>query len=105
MSRSRMKGLNSSMQTRICRFDMRYGKCAICGQYGDMDRHHVFGGTARQISERYGAVIDVCRGCHRSIHDHRSAYAWLQAKTQTKVMYEQGWDLEEWMAHFHRNYL
>lgn len=69
------------------------------------EHHHVFGGTARKISDQYGAVVWLCRRCHRAYHDHPSEYQWLREQTQRKVMHYQGWDLDEWMEHFHKNYL
>lgn len=102
---SRCRAENSSIKTRICLFEMRFGECAICGRSGYMDIHHVFGGTARQMSEKYGATVMLCPDCHRSYHAHPAAYRWLREKTQAKVMFMQNWDLDEWMAHFHKNYL
>ena len=39
-----------------------YRICAICGRNGScdpLDRHHVFGGPLRKLSEKFGAVVDL----------------------------------------------
>lgn len=43
-------------------------RCYLCGAYGRTDRHHVFGGACRQISERYDLTVHLCRECHSLIH-------------------------------------
>lgn len=80
-------------------------ECSICGRFTLCDPHHVFQGTARRLSDKYDAVIYLCRACHDEIHRHPAAYEWLKAKAQTEVMFRQGWSLEEWMQHFGKNYL
>jgi hypothetical protein len=84
---------------------MEMHRCEICGVLQMCEKHHVFGGTARQISDKWGATVWLCRPCHNSYHHHPASYQWLREKTQTKVMFEQGWSLEDWMDHFHKNYL
>lgn len=79
--------------------------CQICGEFMPCERHHVFGGTSRQISDKYGAVVWLCRKCHRAYHDHPAAYQWIKEKTQARVMFEQGWTTEDWIKHFYKNYL
>lgn len=83
----------------------RFKKCDICGEYSECEIHHVIGGTARQISDKYGAVVSCCRTCHNKIHHRPADYTWLRSETQKRVMKEQGWDLAEWMEHFYKNYL
>jgi len=46
------------------------GVCKRCGRYGDTEWHHVFGGVFRGISEREGFVMELCRDCHREMHDN-----------------------------------
>lgn len=46
----------------------RAGKCHICGKWGYLDKHHVFGGCYRDKSERYSMVAYICRDCHNAIH-------------------------------------
>lgn len=78
--------------------------CEICGAQA-CDIHHVFGGTARQISDKYGATVFICRKCHDDIHRHPLKYEWLKQETQKKVMESHNWDLDDWFNVFHKNYL
>ena len=34
-----------------------YGKCWLCGKVGAVERHHIFGGSNRDKSERDGLVV------------------------------------------------
>lgn len=40
---------------------MRRGYCALCGKPGTyldpLDKHHIFGGSNRRYSEKYGLVV------------------------------------------------
>ena len=82
------------------------GLCDICMQYGDLDRHHVFGAGARKASEKYGAVVWICRECHNNIHHrHPAQYLWLKKQWQDRLMAENGWDIDEFIKRFGRSYL
>ena len=82
-----------------------FERCELCGEYAPCEIHHVFSGTARQISDKYGAVVRCCRACHAKIHHRPSEYYWLKSETQKKVMEAQRWSLDDWMDHFYKNYL
>ena len=85
-------------------------ECAICGimdsDYVKMHRHHVYQGRGRrQISDRYGAVVDLCERCHSKVH-HNADYAdYLHKKLQKKLMQENGWTVERFIEIFGKNYL
>lgn len=83
----------------------RFNWCEICGEYAECEVHHVFEGTARKMSDKYGAVVKICRRCHSDIHSRPSKYEWLKGQTQKKVMEAQNWDMDEWFNHFHKNYI
>lgn len=87
------------------RFKPEYRDCEICGAVTECEAHHVFAGTARQISDKYGAIVYCCRACHDRIHARPAEFKWLQDRTQRKVMEREEWDLDEWMQHFFKNYL
>jgi hypothetical protein len=38
--------------------------CFICGKYGLVDKHHIFGNAYRKKSEEYGFIVPLCRMCH-----------------------------------------
>lgn len=85
---------------------MKEGRCSVCGRYSSLDVHHLINGSAkRKKSDEYGLVIEVCRACHRDIHDHPAKYLWLKQKAQEKVMTEQGWSVEDFIREFGKSYL
>ena len=49
--------------------DDQLDRCYLCGAYGHMDEHHIFGGPNRSTSDKYGLVVHLCRNCHSLIHD------------------------------------
>ena len=59
-----------------------YGKCWLCGKVGAVERHHIFGGSNRDKSERDGLVVLLCgESCHRNgpRAAHRSAETALES--------------------------
>lgn len=88
-------------------------RCALCGANGatdPLDRHHVFGGALRKKSEKYGAVVYLCHHrCHifgaNSAHQSREVRLHLKRQAQARIMFEQGWTLDEWLQEFGKSYL
>lgn len=87
--------------------------CFLCGRNGccdPLDRHHIFGGARRDLSEKYGAVVDLCHDrCHENgpgaAHRCAQTAQLLHEYGQRKVMQEQGWTVDEFRAVFGKNYL
>ena len=88
---------------------MAYGKCFLSGEYGQLERHHIFGGPLRSKSEKYGLVVELTPWMHREgpVAAHRcgATAQKLKAYGQRKVMIDQGWDLDRFIAEFGRNWL
>lgn len=90
-----------------------YRICAICGRNGScdpLDRHHVFGGPLRKLSEKFGAVVDLCHDrCHENgpmaVHRCRETADALKRETQLRIMDEQGWTLDDWRSVFGKSYI
>lgn len=40
------------------------GKCAACGCFGNVHKHHVFFGKNQHISDKYGFIVNLCQDCH-----------------------------------------
>lgn len=83
--------------------------CWLCGGTGNLDRHHVYGGTARKMSEKYGLTVWLCHdACHEfgpfSVHQCGESRRRLQAWAQAKAMEHYGWTIKDWMMLFHKNY-
>lgn len=68
------------------------------------DIHHIFGGRFRQMSERMGLVIELCRECHSKAHNNREFGDALKHDAELDWL-EQGRSLEEWMDVFHRTWV
>ena len=88
-------------------------KCFICGRNGNgdrLERHHIFGGSNRKHSEKYGLVVYLCgERCHRngeySAHRNSDIADYLHRYGQEKVMKENNWTEEQIREIFGRSYL
>ena len=84
-------------------------ECFLCAKLkGDTsekpcDKHHIYEGKNRQVSERNGFYIYVCRKHHNMIHDHPKEFLWIKQKTQRE--YERDHTRKEFMKLIGRNYL
>lgn len=86
-----------------------YGYCELCRKYGNLERHHIFAGTRRALSEKYGATIMLCHECHNEppdgVHFNKKRRLELQARGQAMVMHKQGWTKEQFIERFGKNYI
>ena len=87
--------------------------CFLCGKNGcldPLDRHHIFGGSNRNKSERLGLVVDLCHSsCHifgeNAAHQNHETMLMLRRYGQRKAMREQGWTEEDFIREFGRSWL
>lgn len=82
--------------------------CFLCGRYGPVERHHLFGGALRKKSEKYGLVVNLCHWCHNEkggVHFEADLMQQLHEYGQRKAMQEQGWTVEDFRREFYKNYL
>lgn len=50
--------------------DPHENRCFLCGYIGNLDKHHVWHGTAnRKIADEDGLFVYLCRECHLKLHD------------------------------------
>lgn len=82
-------------------------KCYICGKWGKVDEHHVFGGSCRKTSDRYGFVVHLCRKCHSLIHDsEKGADMKLYLHQRGQMIYEERFgNRQAFISEFIRSYL
>ena len=87
-------------------------RCYICGRnahadYFGLDEHHVYFGSHRKTSERFGLKVYLCHdSCHlNGVHKDAKLNRALQAKVQRIAMKFYKWDMDTWRAIFGRNYL
>ena len=88
-------------------------RCYLCGmpENGDhLDWHHVFEGSRRQISEKYGLKVKLhhCQ-CHQegmfAVHRSSEVMRALKRHAQRKAMKHYGWTVEEWIEKMGKSYL
>ena len=87
-----------------------YGKCWLCGKVGAVERHHIFGGSNRDKSERDGLVVLLCGDtCHRNgpRAAHQCAETALELKkyVERKWMYEHEASTDDFRREYGKNYL
>lgn len=80
-------------------------ECYICGKFAPLDTHHIFEGTRRKASDKYGLTIEVCRSCHTQIHLHPKEYEWLKVEAQVKAMADYGWSKDDFIERFGKSYV
>lgn len=85
------------------------GQCYICGKWGELERHHVFGAANRKKADKMGLVLNLCHRCHNEppggVHFNQELDKQLKAQFQEVTMEVRGWNMERWMAEFGKNYL
>lgn len=76
------------------------GRCAVCGRYGLVERHHIIHGRGkRRQCETEKSVIDLCSDCHRGTYGVHGKYGkaldtMLKRKLQTSY-FKEGYSEEE----------
>lgn len=80
-------------------------ECYICSKPYPLERHHIYAGTLRQISERYGACVMLCHEHHRLAHHAGWIPNYLKRQGQKALMNRENWTAENFIAEFGRSYL
>lgn len=92
---------------------MEIKECFLCGRNGSgdrLERHHIFGGSNRKWSEKYGLTVYLCGDrCHRNgeyaVHRNKDTMAYLHRYGQEKAMKEQAWTVEQFRNVFGKSYI
>lgn len=79
-----------------------YRPCEICGGHS-CHTHHVFPGSLRRFSEKYGLTMRLCPRCHDLIHSDICLAEKYKMKYQNKFIAEYGWEL--WWKEAGRSWL
>lgn len=84
-------------------------ECYLCGSTNWLERHHVFGASNRDNSEKYGLVADLCHFCHNEppngIHHNRANELRLKRIFEQKFLDDYNATIKDFIAIFGRNYL
>ena len=87
--------------------------CYLCGRnanFEPIDEHHVFAGSDRKLSEKYGLKVYLHHNsCHifgkNSVHQNAEINNKLKAVAQQKAMEHYNWSDKDFIKIFGRNYL
>lgn len=89
-------------------------ECYLCHGMAD-ERHHIFHGPNRQMSEEDGCWVYLCHTCHMGLHQkptHVTADGieittdlWLKRICQAQLMHERQMTAEGFRARYGRSYL
>lgn len=83
-------------------------RCAVCHATLDLHRHHIFAGSDRALSEKYGLIVWLCARHHNmsseGVHNNIALDRKLKAIAQRRAMKHYGWSVEDWLKIFRRNY-
>ena len=82
-------------------------RCGLmCKSYENFEEHHVFGGSSRQVSDKYGLFIHVCRDCHNFIHSKEGKECREHLHKVGQEIYEERFgSREKFIEEFIRSYL
>lgn len=84
----------------------KHKRCLICGS-AYVEEHHVFEGSRRQASERYGMKVYLCFAHHRGrpegVHADAAFAVWLKKSAQQ--IFERQYSHDKFMQVFGKNYL
>lgn len=79
-------------------------ECEMCGRYEYLEKHHlIFGRGLRELADKYGLIINICRSCHRKIHKYKDLMKWSKEKGQK--MFERKRSRKEFIDIFGKSYL
>lgn len=99
-----MKSIMHSKEDHTCYLCQRLGTYP----YGDLEEHHVFGGTAnRKLSEKYGLKVYLCEYHHRvgpdAVHNNHDMM-WMIQKDGQRA-FEEKYPDKNFRAIFGKNYI
>ena len=88
-------------------------ECFLCGQNGNgdpLDRHHIFGGANRKLSEEDGLCVMLCHNkCHlhghNSVHQNADTMLRLHKIGQRYAMVTKFWTAGYFRQRYGKNYL
>ena len=83
--------------------------CYVTGDNYNLHCHHVFGGSCKKLSEKYGLKIWLRADWHNmsnyGIHFDSELNNNIREKAQKKAMEHYNWSIEDFIRIFGRNYI
>ena len=79
-------------------------KCFVTGSESQLDRHHVYAGSRRKASERYGCWVWLRHDIHMELHDRNKVLDKMLRRT-CQEQFEAVYSHEKFMEVFGKSYL
>lgn len=87
----------------------RKNQCFLCGYVGQTERHHIFGASNRNKSEKYDLTVHLCHYCHNEppngVHQNKFNRQQLQAAAQIEWQNRYNKTTDDFIKEFGRNYI
>lgn len=85
-------------------------RCYRCGSIRNIHLHHVFAGSLRKKSDKYGLTVPLCAECHtgnRGVHNTEWGMKWWKEELMpiAQAKFEEKYGHELFMKEFRRNFL
>lgn len=83
-------------------------RCYLCGSSRYLERHHIFGGANRNLSEEYGLWVYLCFQCHRGkngVHNNYDVMRGLREQGEEAWIDKGFGNQDDFLRKFGRNYL
>ena len=80
--------------------------CYLCGTSHQLEIHHIFSGSNRKHSTKYGLVVTLCANCHRGVGGvHNNYDKMLYLRKIGQKAFEKEYPHLNFVKIFHKNYL
>lgn len=82
-------------------------ECYVCGTIFNLHDHHIYFGSNRQNSEKYGFKVWLCAKHHNMSNEgvHFNKKLDLKLKKECQLKFEETHTRKEFMKIIHKNYL
>lgn len=80
--------------------------CLVCRTKLNLQKHHIFGGPNRKISDEYGLVVYLCADHHTGQHGVHFDKGFMQDLHELgQIAFEEKYDRATFIQRFGKNYL
>lgn len=82
-------------------------KCYICGTDYNIHKHHIYAGSRRKTSEKYGCWVYLCANHHNMSNDsvHMNKHMDLKLREYCQTIFEKKYPDKDFLKIFGINYL
>ena len=81
-------------------------RCYLCGSTHQLEVHHIYSGSNRKNSTKYGLVVTLCANCHRGVSGvHNNYDKMLYLRKVGQQAFEKEYPSLSFSKIFHKNYL